>query len=107
MATQMLIHMLLLLATGSFTELDAPKSEAIKQEWNKLEGIWTLIKLELGGKSLLEKDKPVPKVVFKDGKMIPEAKNAAGGDSMNIQLDPTRKPKTINVPNFKGGGPDE
>lgn len=87
---------------------DKPGTETVKLEWKKLEGTWTVSKMEIEGKSLLEKDKPEPKLTIKDGKITSDAKNAPQDeklDSSTIKLDPGRKPHTITIPNAHGGDP--
>ena len=101
-------RMLLVAAACTLLAADRPSDEEVKREWTKLEGRWTLTKMEANGKSLLEKDKPLPKMVIKDGKIMADPKDAAGQeapDSSQIQLDPRKNPKTITIPNFKGGDP--
>jgi uncharacterized protein (TIGR03067 family) len=56
----------------------------------------------------LEKDKPVPKITVKDGKITSDAKDVPQDeklDSSTIKLDPSQKPKTITIPNVHGGDP--
>ena len=80
--------------------------DAVKKELAKLDGTWTLIKMEVDGKSLLEKDKPESKLVIKDGKVTSDAKEAPkDGAQLSKVLDPSKKPKQITVPNFEGGDP--
>src|SRR5262249_53450879 len=105
-------HIVSVLAACLLLAADNPEDKALKQEWKRLEGTWTLTKMEANGKSLLEKDKPVPKVVIKDGKIRSDSTEAEKGktdeeelDSTKVQLDPTRKPKTITIPNYHGGDP--
>jgi uncharacterized protein (TIGR03067 family) len=88
---------------------DKPDAEAGKQEWRKLEGTWTVTKMEVEGKSLLEKDKQVPKFTIKDGKITSDGKDAGRGpklDSSTIKLGLRQGPKTITIPNFHGGDPE-
>jgi uncharacterized protein (TIGR03067 family) len=88
---------------------DKPDAEAVKQGWKKLEGTWTVTKVELEGKSLLEKDKPVPKFTIEDGKITYDGMDVGRDpklDSSTIKLDPSQKPKTITIPNFDGGAPE-
>jgi uncharacterized protein (TIGR03067 family) len=87
-----------------------PDGDAVKQEWMKLEGTWTVTQMEVEGKSLLEKGMPVPRMTVKGGKITPDSKDVPEGeklDSSTIKLDPSQKPKTITVPNLKGGDPKE
>jgi uncharacterized protein (TIGR03067 family) len=80
--------------------------DAVKKELAKLDGTWTVIKMEVDGKSLLEKDKPESKLVIKDGKVTSNAKETPkGGTELSKILDPSKKPKQITVPNFEGGDP--
>ena len=77
-----------------------------KKELAKLEGTWTIVKMEINGNSLLEKDKPESKIVIKDGKVTSDAKEAPkDGAELSKVLDPSKKPKQITVPNFEGGDP--
>ena len=83
--------------------------EAVKQEWERLEGTWTLVTMEVDGKSLLKKDEPPARVVIKGGKVTSDRKGPGAReddlDASKVKLDPTRKPKTITLPNFEGGDP--
>jgi len=105
--------MLLALAACAFVAADKPDTDAVKREWKKLGGTWTVTKMEVTGKdgnmlSLLEKDKPAAKITVKDGKITSDAKDVPDDekfDSSTIKLDPSHKPKTITIPNFKGGDP--
>jgi uncharacterized protein (TIGR03067 family) len=104
----MRFQMLFALAAFAFVAADKPDTEAVKQEWKRLEGTWTVTKMEVAGKSLLEKDKPVPKMIVKDGKITSGAKDVPGDeklDSSTLKLDPSQKPKTITIPNAHGGDP--
>jgi uncharacterized protein (TIGR03067 family) len=104
----MRFHIRFALAACAFVAADEPGAEAVKREWRKLEGTWTVTKMEVEGKSLLEKGKPVPKFTIKDGKITSDAKDVPRDekrDSSTIKLDPGRKPKTITIPNFHGGDP--
>jgi uncharacterized protein (TIGR03067 family) len=80
--------------------------DAVQKELAKLEGTWMVVKMEVNGKSLLEKDKPEPKLVIKDGKLTSDAKEAAK-DVLELAkiLDPSKNPKQLTIPNFEGGDP--
>jgi len=72
---------------------------AMKKELAKFEGTWTVVKLEVNGKSLLEKDKPESKLVIKDGKITSDAKEAPKNVAELAKiLDPSQKPKTVTLP---------
>jgi uncharacterized protein (TIGR03067 family) len=63
----------------------------------ELEGKWTLVKAEMGGKSLL--DKAGQEIVIKDGKLTSDFKRM-GKDPIDLTkaLDPTKSPKIITLP---------
>jgi uncharacterized protein (TIGR03067 family) len=86
------------LATGAAGQGRA--DDATKKELARLEGTWVLVKMEIEGRSLLEKDKPWPKLVIKDGKARFDAKNAPEEEAVVLAkvLGPSRKPKTVTVP---------
>jgi len=102
----LLTSALLALAAWPAVAQQNEADEAVKKELAKLDGMWTIVKMEVDHKSLLEKDKPEPKLVIKDGKVMSEAKEAPkGGAELSKILDPSKKPKQITVPNFEGGDP--
>jgi uncharacterized protein (TIGR03067 family) len=92
--------LLLLLAASTSLAADDPSDATVKGEWKRLEGSWTLTKVEMLGNSLLKKDQPEPKMTIKDGKITSNDKF----DSSTIRLDPKPDPKTITIPDFKGPG---
>ncbi len=66
-----------------------------KQELAKLDGTWVVVKIEMNGQSLLEKNhSPEQKLVIKGGKVTSGAKEA----ELSKILDPSKKPKTITGP---------
>jgi uncharacterized protein (TIGR03067 family) len=73
--------------------------DATKKELGKLEGRWTLVKMEVNGKSLLKKDDPSTALVIKDGKVTSDAKNAPKGEAVQLSkiLDTSKKPKTVTL----------
>jgi uncharacterized protein (TIGR03067 family) len=71
------------------------------QDGNKLaelDGTWTLIKMEIQGKSLLEKGEK-RKIMIKDGKVTSDDKDAPK-ETVDLTkfLDPAKRPKTITYP---------
>ena len=61
----------------------------------ELEGTWSIVKMEIQGKSLLEKDEKW-KLIIKDGKVTSDAKSTSkGAVELSKFLDPSRKPKKI------------
>jgi len=95
------------MATGQQSDKDQAKKDSEKEKFAELDGKWTLVKMEVSGKSLLEKDKPEPKLVIKDGKVTSDAKGAPEDDVPELSkiLDPSKDPKQLTIPNFKGGDP--
>ena len=69
-----------------------------KDNFAELEGTWTIIKMEINGKSLLEKDEKW-KVIIKDGKATYADKHAAKAEPWLLAkvLDVSKKPKTVTV----------
>src|SRR5262249_50274655 len=61
----------------------------------ELDGTWTIIKMEIEGKSLLEKGETW-KLLIKDGEVTSDVKNAPK-EAVDLSkfLDPSKKPKTI------------
>ena len=91
------ISLLWLLASGHGRARDADRKELAKHD-----GTWIVVKAEINGKSLLEKVKPEPKLVIKDGKVRSEAKEAPkDGVELSKILDPSKKPKTVTM-SFEG-----
>jgi uncharacterized protein (TIGR03067 family) len=79
------------LATGEGRAADVDKKELAK-----LEGTWVIVKMEANGKSLLQKDKPEPKLVVKGGRVTSESKEAPkGGLELAKVLDTSKNPKTV------------
>src|SRR3979411_3245747 len=84
------------LAMVAFTGGDAVGQDAKK--FAELDGTWTILKIEIDGKSLLEKDEKW-KLIIKDGKVTSDAKGAPK-DAVDLSkfLDSSRKPTTITYP---------
>jgi uncharacterized protein (TIGR03067 family) len=69
-----------------------------KDKFAELQGTWIIVKMEIQGKSLMEKDKKW-KVVIKDGKARFDTKDAPKADPIVLAkvLDVSKKPKTVTV----------
>src|SRR5437870_3183577 len=78
--------------------------DVVKKELAKLDGTWTLVKMESEGKSILQKDEPKAKLIIKDGKVTSDAKGAPK-DALELSkvVDPSKDPKRLTIPNFLGG----
>ena len=85
-----------LLAMSAFTAGHAGGQDGKK--FAELDGTWTIIKMEIEGKSLLEKGEKW-ELVIKDGKVTSDAKNAPK-EAVDLSkfLDRSKKPKTITYP---------
>ena len=85
-----------LLALLAFTAGHADGQDGKK--FAELDGTWTIIKMEIEGKSLLETGKKW-KLMIKDGKVTPDATDAPK-EAVDLSkfLDGSRKPKTITYP---------
>jgi uncharacterized protein (TIGR03067 family) len=69
-----------------------------KKKFAELDGIWTVVKMEIEGKSLLKKNEKW-KLIIKDGKATSDAKDAAKEvTDLAKFLDPSKKPKTVTLP---------
>jgi uncharacterized protein (TIGR03067 family) len=68
------------------------------KKFAELDGTWTIVKMEIEGKSLLEKGEKW-KLIIKDGKVTSDAKDAPK-EAVDLSkfLDPSKKPKTITYP---------
>jgi uncharacterized protein (TIGR03067 family) len=82
---------LLAFALGPAVGQDATK-------FAELDGTWTIVKMEIQGKSLLENGAKW-KLIIKDGKATSDAKNAPReAVELSKFLDPSKKPKTVTYP---------
>jgi uncharacterized protein (TIGR03067 family) len=92
-------QLLLALVLGGTLAFGAARAGAEpKKPLAELEGTWVIVKMEIAGKSLLEKNEKW-QLVIKDGKVTTEAKGAPReATDLAKLLDPSRKPKTITFP---------
>ena len=86
----------LLLATLAFTADHAGGQDGKK--FAELDGTWTIIKMEIQGKSLLKENEKW-KLIIKDGKVRSDAKDAPK-EAVDLSkfLDSSKKPATITYP---------
>jgi uncharacterized protein (TIGR03067 family) len=69
-----------------------------KKKLAELDGTWTIVKMEIEGRSLLEKGEKW-KLTIKDGKVTSDAKGAPKETvDLSKHLDPSKKPRTITYP---------
>jgi len=86
------------LSLGLLPFLLAPAGDRDEKKFAELEGTWTIVKMEVAGKSLLEKDEKW-KLIIKDGKVTTDARDAPKeGKELAKYLDPNKNPKTVTIP---------
>jgi uncharacterized protein (TIGR03067 family) len=86
-----------LFVTGSLIAAEPPK-DAVKEELAKLQGTWKVERVEAGGKEV--KDLKLGEITFKEGGGVEGL-----GPDITVKLDPTRKPKEIDLIRGKDGRP--
>ena len=76
----------------------APARAEEGKKFAELDGTWTIIKVEIEGKSLLKTGEKW-KLMIKDGKVSSDAKDAPK-ETVDLSkfLDPSKKPRTITYP---------
>jgi uncharacterized protein (TIGR03067 family) len=100
--------LLVLLAAGLALGADTPNEDAVKKEWSLLDGVWTLRKMEVDGKSLLVEGVRGLRMVIKGGKVTPlGAMREVVRDLSAVLINPGQSPKTLTLPNFEGGIPSK
>jgi uncharacterized protein (TIGR03067 family) len=91
-------HLPMFLASSFLVTVDEPKDDAVKKDLQKLQGNWTVISIEVNGNKIPEDKIGDPKAVFKgDQYSIHDFR-------LTITIDPTKKPKTINMDGKDGNG---
>ncbi len=97
----------LLTAIGEIASADEAKDEAIKKDHKLIEGTWRIVALEINGEKSIEEDaKRLTVVNGSDGtwSLRSEGNEVSKGTST---IDPTQKPKTIDLTPTEGGGKDK
>src|SRR5262245_11569928 len=103
----MRLHLLATVVAALVMAAAEAKDEAVKAEWTKLAGTWSLTKMEANGKSLLKKEERPPRLVIKEGNILSKVGPVKDADLPVPLLDPTRKPKWFTIPDCKGGDPSK
>ena len=96
----------LLTAIGEIASADEAKDDAIKKDHKLIEGTWRIVALEINGEKSIEEDaKRLTVVNGSDGtwSLRSEGNEVSKGTST---IDPTQKPKTIDLTPTEGGGKD-
>jgi uncharacterized protein (TIGR03067 family) len=89
----------ILLLVGFVVAADAPSGDKTKAEMKKLEGTWKVVSLELAGKPLPPEKARLGLLIIKGDKLTltERGKDAKGGKTMTFKIDPTKKPKTLDL----------
>jgi uncharacterized protein (TIGR03067 family) len=90
------------------TSTDDAKKDAAKEELKKLQGTWKVVSAERQGKAKTEEETKSVKFIIQDDTMAFEKDGKSEGKKAPITIDPTKKPKTIDIfiadPNHLDGG---
>jgi uncharacterized protein (TIGR03067 family) len=86
---------LFLFAAGLFSFVDDPKPDDVKKEFETLTGTWKVTKMELEGKDLLA-DFGEVEAEIKDKELT------TPGIAAGLKLDPSKKPKAIDLSYTEG-----
>jgi len=81
------------------------KPDPVKEELKKLEGTWKYVSMEMRGKARLEKEFMGSTIVIKGDSMVVERDGKSTGEEAKMTIDPTKKPKTMDV--VVAGKPDD
>jgi uncharacterized protein (TIGR03067 family) len=94
----------LIVATGALLAADAPKKDdPAKKELDKFQGTWIVVSVEdRFGKRNAEDTKQVVKLTIKGNKFT--MNDGEGTLTGTFKLDPTKKPKTVDVTITEGFG---
>jgi uncharacterized protein (TIGR03067 family) len=74
------------------------KEAAVKEEMKHLQGNWTVISIEVNGTKVPEDKIGGRNAAFKDGKYV------IHDFQLSVKIDPTKKPKTIDMDGKDGNG---
>ncbi len=91
----MRLHALLVLAVGLLLAADEPKDDAVKKEMAQFQGTWKFVSVETEGKNRDEEFRKYTVVLKGDQWTVSEDGKIAA--QMTFKLDPTKKPKTIDL----------
>jgi uncharacterized protein (TIGR03067 family) len=91
-------HLLLVLMVGLLGGADEPKDDAVKKDLKALQGNWTVVSIEVNGTKVPDDRIGGRNAAFKgDQYSIHDFR-------LTVTLDPTKKPKTIDMVGKDGNG---
>jgi uncharacterized protein (TIGR03067 family) len=94
----------LMLALMGVAAADRPRDEAAKKDLEQLQGTWTMAALEVDGKLVPEAKLKGTTLIIKGNKYIVKVRNQTHETA--FQLDPTKKPKEIDMTFAEGANKD-
>ena len=92
----MRLHALVVMAAGLLIGADAPNDDAVKKEVEKLQGAWATLSIEADGQKVTDEEKiKTRKLTTKGDKYTLKV----GDETVQgtIEINPAKKPKTIDV----------
>jgi uncharacterized protein (TIGR03067 family) len=93
-------HALILLVVGSFLAVNDPKVDLAKEEITRLQGTWSFVSMEVQGVKTSDKDFKKYTVVLEGDQYTVSAGDKIAAQT-TFRLDPTKKPKTIDLIDIK------
>lgn len=93
--------LIMAVAAAVLVAADEPKGDAAKKEMDKFQGTWTLESLEANGQPVPEEQIKGIKLVVEGNKRTLKKGDEVVGES-TYKLDPTKKPKQIEITQTKG-----
>src|SRR5438105_3539240 len=76
--------------------------DAAKAELKKLQGTWKVVSMTTAGKPLPPEQVAGMQILFRGEEMTIGAKGGKGGNTMPMTLDPTTKPKALDLTITRG-----
>lgn len=85
---------------GLLTAADPRQPKKVDEEAKAMEGTWELVSAEVGGQKLPDEVVKTFTLVLADGKYT--VKSSSPDDKGTVRLDPTKKPKELDVTGVEG-----
>ena len=78
-------------------DVPAQNAQDAKQEFDKLQGEWTLVSTEVGGKKRPNTVNAVSKLTISENQWVVTYRDFASNARSTIEIDPSKDPKTIDL----------